>query len=266
MRRVGAVIILLVVGVLSGCVGTNDGTNGGGQPGETTGTPLPDVEGTITVFAAASLTEAFDALATRFEQLHPSAEVVLNYGGSSALAGQIGQGAPADVFASADERTMETVVDAGDVATPVIFTSNTLEIAVPSGNPAGVDDLADLTDPDLAIALCDPQVPCGATAQAIFEAAGLTAAADTLEPDVKAVLTKVELGEVDAGIVYVTDVLAAGDAVDGIPIPEALSVINLYPIGVVTLSPNKVGAQAWIDFVLSDDGQSTLAAAGFVAR
>jgi len=190
---------------------------------------------------------------------------VLSFGGSAALASQIRQGAPADVFAAADERVMEQVVDAGDVRTPVIFTSNSLEIAVPPGNPAGIDELADLTDPGIAVALCDPQVPCGALAHLLFETFELTPAPDTLEPDVKAVLTKVELGEVDAGLVYVTDVHAAGPAVEGVLIPEAQSLITLYPIGVLTDAPNPAAAQAWIDYVLSPLGQKALADHGFVA-
>jgi molybdate transport system substrate-binding protein len=257
------ILIAVALGVglaVTGC-SASDGPGGDEGPG----TPLPDVTGTITVFAAASLTETFELLATRFEELHPSAEVELNVAGSALLVTQIREGAPADVLATADEPTMEMAVDAGDAQTPVIFTSNTLEIAVPAGNPAGVDALSDLTDESLTVALCDPEVPCGAAAQVLFDTFELTPAPDTLEPDVKAVLTKIELGEADAGIVYVTDVHAAGDAVEGVPIPEAQSLINLYPISLVTDSKNPEGAQAWIDFVLSELGQQALADAGFVA-
>jgi molybdate transport system substrate-binding protein len=248
---------------LAGCTGASDGP---GEEDGGTGTPLPDVSGTITVFAAASLSETFELLATEFEQRHPSAEVVLNFGGSAGLAAQVIDGGPADVLATADEPTMEKAVDSGAATTPVIFTSNTLEIAVPAGNPAGVDQLADFADESLAIALCDPSVPCGSAAQVLFDTFGITPSPDTLEPDVKSVLTKVELGEVDAGLVYVTDVIAGGDAVEGVEVPEALSLVNLYPISVVTASQNPAGAQEWIDFVLSTDGQQVLADAGFVAR
>lgn len=223
------------------------------------------LHGTLTVFAAASLTETFDALAAEFEADHPDVEVVLSYGGSSALATQITEGAPADVFAAANESTMQAVVDAGDAGDPTIFTANTLELVVPAGNPAGVTGLADLADPSLAVALCDPAVPCGSAAQALFEAAGITPAPDTLEEDVKAVLTKVELGEADAGLVYVTDVVAAGGAVDGIAVPEAAEVINRYPIAVLTGAPNPDAALAWVSFVLSDKGQAVLFGAGFLA-
>jgi molybdate transport system substrate-binding protein len=249
------VVSLAVVGLmLTGCAA------------EAPQASAPDViEGTVTVLAAASLTETFDALAAEFEHAHPGVDIVLSYGGSSGLAAQITEGVPADVFASANESTMQTVVDAGDAADPEIFTTNTLEIAVPAGNPAGVTGLTDLADADLAIALCDPAVPCGSAAQTLFESAGITPAPDTLEEDVKAVLTKIELGEADAGLVYRTDVAAAGDTVEGIEVPEAADVINRYPIAVLSGAPNPVAAQAWVDFVLSDAGQDALAAAGFVA-
>ncbi|MCU1416064.1 MAG: putative substrate-binding transport protein [Schumannella sp.] len=221
--------------------------------------------GTVTVFAAASLTTTFDLLAAKFEKAHPGVDVVLDYGGSSGLATQILQGAPADVFAAASESSIAALTDSGDVAHPVIFTTNTLEIAVPPGNPAGIRGLADLADPSRTIALCDPAVPCGAAAETLMHQAGYQPAPDTLEQDVRSVLTKVELGEADAGLVYVTDVIAAGDDVDGVAIPEAGDVVSRYPIAALTHAPNPDAAKAWVDFVLSDVGQGVLAAAGFVA-
>jgi molybdate transport system substrate-binding protein len=245
---------------LAGCTASGDGG------GEGPGTEIPDpAAGTITVFAAASLTEVFGALETAFEEQHPSADVVLSFGGSGALATQIIEGAPADVFAAASGAPMSLVADAGDVGDSAVFTTNTLEIAVPVGNPAGVEGLADLADPDLTIALCDPSVPCGAAAETLMHLAGYQPSPDTLEQDVKAVLTKIELGEADAGLVYITDVIAAGDTVEGIEVPNAADVISEYPIAVVTGSPNSEGARAWVDFVLSEEGQAALAAAGFVA-
>jgi molybdate transport system substrate-binding protein len=258
------ILIAAVLGLtlaLAGCAAAD----GAGEGGDTGTPPAGTLAGTVTVFAAASLTGTFDALATEFEQQHPNVDVVLSYGGSSGLATQITEGAPADVFAAANESTMSTVTDAGDATDPTIFTTNTLELVVPAGNPAGITGLADLANADLAIALCDPAVPCGSAAQQLLDSAGVTASPDTLEEDVKAVLTKVELGEADAGLVYVTDVQSAGDKVEGIEVPEAQDVINRYPIAVLADAPNPDAAQAWVDFILSDDGQSALADAGFVA-
>ncbi len=257
--------ILMAVGVaatvaLAGCTATD------GPGANDLGTEIPDpVIGTITVFAASSLTEVFGVLETEFEQLHPSADVVLSFGGSGALATQITEGAPADVFAAASGSPMTIVTDAGDAGEATIFTTNTLQIAVPPGNPAGIEGLADFADPAFTIAICDPSVPCGAAAQTLMESAGLVAAPDTLEEDVKAVLTKIELGEADAGLVYVTDVVAAGDRVEGIVVPGAADIVSRYPIAVITGAPNPGGGQAWLDFVLSEAGQEALAAAGFVA-
>ncbi len=257
-RRIPHAAVALSI-ALAGCSATDGG-------GEEAGTEIPDpVSGTVTVFAAASLTEVFGALETAFEQQHPSAEVVLSFGGSGALAAQIIEGAPADVFAAASGAPMDTVTEAGDASDPTVFTTNTLEIAVPPGNPAGITGLAGLANPDLTIVLCDPSVPCGAAAETLMHQAGYQPAPDSLEEDVKAVLTKIELGEADAGLVYVTDVVAAGDKVEGIEVPEAADVINTYPIAVIAAAPNPVGAQAWVDFVLSEQGQALLAAAGFVA-
>lgn len=259
MNRILLSAVALTI-ALAGCSASD------GPEGEGPGTEIPDpVAGTITVFAAASLTEVFGELETAFEQQHPNADVVLSFGGSGALATQIIEGAPADVFAAASGAPMTTVTDAGDASDPTVFTTNTLEIAVPVGNPAGITGLADIANPDLTIVLCDPSVPCGAAAETLLQAAGLTGAPDSLEEDVKAVLTKIELGEADAGLVYVTDVVAAGDRVEGIEVPEAADVINKYPIAVITGAPNPEGAQAWVDFVLSEEGQAALAAAGFVA-
>ena len=222
--------------------------------------PPTEQHATVTVFAAASLTEAFGELATEFEQQNPDVEIVFSFGGSSTLATQIVEGAPADVFAAASPATMATVVDAGlATADPVTFATNVLEIAVPTGNPGDVTGLADFANPDLLIAVCAVEVPCGVAADKAFTAAGITPSIDTYEQDVKAVLSKVELGEVDAGLVYVTDVLANGE-VDGIPLDEVSPVE--YPIAAITDSE---AAAAFMAFVLSARGQAILAAAGFGA-
>ncbi|GLI26313.1 molybdate-binding protein [Agromyces rhizosphaerae] len=248
-----ASVALLTVGALGGCSGS-----GALTPGD-----LPAA--TITVFAAASLTESFEALAAEFEAAHPGVEVALSFGGSATLASQILEGAPADVFASADEATMRRVVDGGATAAdPQIFATNALTLAVPAGNPGGVTGLADLADPGLAIALCAPEVPCGATAVSVLDAAGVTAAPDTLEQDVKAVLTRLVLGEADAGLVYRTDVIAAGDAVEQIEAEGTDAAVNAYPIAPVGAAETAT-AREFIAFVRSDAGQGVLADAGFGA-
>ncbi|HEY3261707.1 MAG TPA: molybdate ABC transporter substrate-binding protein [Pseudonocardiaceae bacterium] len=224
----------------------------------------PAISGDVVVFAAASLTESFTRIGKDFEAAHPGVKVTFNFAGSSALAQQINQGAPADVFASASPVNMKQVGDAGGVAgQAVTFARNRLEIAVPSGNPAKITGLADLGRAENKIALCAEQVPCGAAAKKVFEAAGVTAAPDTLEQDVKAVLTKVRLGEVDAALVYQTDVQAAGGEVQGIEFPEADEAINDYPIAALAKARNAAPARAFVDYVLSDRGRAVLTAAGF---
>jgi molybdate transport system substrate-binding protein len=232
----------------------------------TTTSESPAITGEVNVFAAASLTESFTRIGKDFEKAHPGVKVTFNFAGSSALATQINQGAPADVFASAAPKNMKDVTDTGAITDkPVTFVTNTLEIAVPAGNPAKITGLADFAEQDLKIALCAEQVPCGAAAKTVFQAAGITAAPDTLEQDVKAVLTKVQLGEVDAALVYKTDVKAAGDKVEGIEFPESGKAVNEYPIAACAKAPNADGAKAFVDYVLSDKGEDVLTRAGFGA-
>lgn len=240
-------LVVVAAGVLLLLAGCAAPAQRGDEPG-----------GTITVFAAASLTESFERIAGDFEDAHPNIDVVLSFGGSAGLATQIVQGAPADVFATASPATMATVLDADLADGAVDFATNSLEIAVPVGNPGGIVGIADFANPTLTLAICAVEVPCGAAAQEVFAAAGITAAPDTLEQDVKSVLTKVELAEVDAGLVYRTDVLAAGAAVAGIQFAEAQAAPNRYPI--VALS--ELGA-AFVAWVVSDAGQAVLQEAGF---
>lgn len=216
-----------------------------------------DADAPVTVLAAASLTETLDELAVRFD-----GDLVISYGGSSALAEQIVSGAPADLFFSANESTMQTVVDAGLAVDPEVLVTNVLAIAVPTGNPGGVTGLADLANPELTIALCDPSVPCGSAAARLFELAGITPAPDTLEEDVKAALTKVALGEVDAALVYVTDIRSA-TGVEGIAIPEAARATNRYPVALLTEGRNPDGARAFLEFLRSDEAREVFADAGF---
>ena len=265
MRRMARVVtagtlVFATASMLTGCA------SGGGPAASSSATTDADAAPTtITVFAAASLTEAFDTLAAQFEAEHPNADVVLSYGGSAALAQQVLEGAPVDVFASAAESPMRTVGHAGLAVDPVVFATNTLELAVPVGNPAGVVGLDDLADPDLRIALCDPSVPCGAASEKLLAQEGVTAAPDTLESDVKAVLTKVSLGEVDAALVYRTDVQSAGDEVEGIEVPGAASVVNRYPIASLAEAADAETAADFVAFVTGAAGRQVLAEAGFGA-
>ncbi|MEU7138033.1 molybdate ABC transporter substrate-binding protein [Nocardia sp. NPDC046473] len=224
------------------------------------------VGGTVTVFAAASLTETFTELGKQFEAAHPGVKVVYSFGASSALAEQINQGAPADVFASAAPKNMQQVQDKGEVTgAPFTFVRNRLEIAVPKGNPGHITGLADFGKTEPKIALCAEQVPCGAAAKTVFDVAGVNPQPDTREADVKAVLTKVKLGEVDAALVYRTDVLSAGAQVEGIDFPEASKAINDYPVAPLAHAPNSAAAAAFVDFVKSDQAKTVFTKAGFDA-
>ncbi|WP_395293538.1 molybdate ABC transporter substrate-binding protein [Kitasatospora hibisci] len=227
---------------------------------------VPKASGTITVFAAASLRESFTELGRKFEAANPGARVTFNFGGSSGLATSINSGAPADVFAAASPATMKTVGDAGGTAgTPKTFVRNTLTIAVPKGNPQHVAGLRDLSAPGVKVALCAKEVPCGAAAQAALKAAGVELTPVTLEQDVKGALTKVELGEVDASLVYRTDVRADAAKIDGVDFPEAAEAVNDYPIAALAKAPNKPGAAAFVAYVGSAEAQQVLTAAGFQA-
>jgi molybdate transport system substrate-binding protein len=221
---------------------------------------------TLRVFAAASLTETFTTLGKQFEKDHPDTKVEFNFGPSSGLAEQITGGAPADVFASASPGNMDTLVQSGDASDPKDFAKNSGEVAVPPDNPAGIAAVGDLVGQGVKVAVCQPQVPCGKLADAIFlDKLGLDLKPATEEVDVKSVLTKVELGEVDAGVVYVTDVKAAGDKVTGVPIPGDLNASTSYPIAALRQAPNPDAAAAFVAYVLSADGQAVLRAGGFAA-
>jgi molybdate transport system substrate-binding protein len=220
----------------------------------------------VTVFAAASLTDAFSELGAAYSSTNPDAMVTFSFAASSELAAQIGEGAPADVFASADLATMSALSDAGLTAgEPVVFTTNRLQIAVEPGNPKGTTGLADLADDELVVVACAPIVPCGRYTQRILHDAGVAVEPTSLEESARAVVSKVALGEADAGIAYATDVIAAGDAADGVEIPADVNVVAEYPIAVTTEAADPEAAQAFVDFVLSDAGQAILESHGFVA-
>ena len=256
---------VLVVGAaiaLAGCGGTTPSVSAGSAAATASTTALT---GTVNVFAAASLQESFTTLEKQFEAAHPGVTVTPNFGASSALAQQINQGAPADVFASASQTTMDQVVQAGGASSSTAFARNVMEIAVLPANPAAIAGLADLATPGVKVALCQPQVPCGSAAAKVFANAKITVTPVSQEADVKAVLTKVQLGEVDAGVVYVTDVKAAGDKVKGIEIAGDVNASTSYPIAALTAAPNPAAAAAFVAYVMSAEGKAVLTAGGFAA-
>lgn len=221
------------------------------------------VTGSIRVLAAASLTGAFDELAHRFSEQNPEAKVDVSFGASSSLVEQIHQGAPADVLATADTTTMDTALAAGDVTRPVTFTCNRMTILVPTHNPAHITSLASLTRHDVRFVLCAAPVPCGRLGREVLQRAGVHAQPVGSEKDVKSVVAKVAQGEVDAGIVYVTDAEAAEGSTDSVPIPSSDNVETSYPIAVTTGADNPTAARAFGQFVRSPEGQRVLHANGF---
>jgi molybdate transport system substrate-binding protein len=243
-----------VVLVVAGC------SSGGGSG---IGPSSPAVAGSITVYAAASLTEAFTSIGKQFEAAHPGAKITFNFDASSTLATQIEQGAPADVFASAAPGNMTTVVQAGAAAAPTVFASNRAQIATPRRNPAHIAGVADLARSGVKVALCDAVVPCGVVAAAVLAKAGVSVKPVSREANVKSALAKVQLGEVDAAIVYVTDVHAAGAKVTGVPIAAALNAATAYPIAPLTHAKNSRLAKAFVSYVLSPASRAVLTADGF---
>jgi molybdate transport system substrate-binding protein len=253
MKRLVAVLATLLAASLGAC---SDGA-------------LDDVDGkpraeTLTVFAAASLKGAFTEIGTAFEQANPGITVRFNFAGSADLVAQLQQGAPADVLASADTTTMDIAVTGNLVdGAKRDFAQNTLEIVTPPDNPAHVDSLADLADPDVKVVVCADAVPCGAAAQGVERASGVDIEPVSEEQSVTDVLGKVVSGEADAGLVYVTDVAAAGDTVHGVPFAESSEVVNTYPIATLKASDHPDTAAMFTDFVTGTEGQAILAAAGF---
>jgi molybdate transport system substrate-binding protein len=233
-----------------------------GSPGPVSSSPA--APSPVTVSAAASLTAAFQSLGSAVGQVNPPLLAEYNFAGSPTLVAQIQQGAPVDVFASADQPNMQKLVDGGLViGSPRVFATNRLQIVVAAGNPKGITGLADLVRPGLVVVLCGPAVPCGRYATQALQKAGVRVVPASQETDVKAVVGKVALGEADAGIVYVTDVKAGGAKVQGIAIPGNQNVVATYPIAVVKAASHGRAAQAFVDFVLSPQGQRILASFGF---
>ena len=250
-RRWPALLAATALLVLSACTGAG-----------ATGAPAPEA-GEVVVFAAASLSDAFEQVAAEVEAEHPDLDVVVNVAGSQRLAAQILSGAPADVFAAADEVQMARIVEAGLVSgTPTVFASNRLALAVEPGNPRGVRDLADLSRPDLTVVLADPAVPAGRYAAAALDDAGVAVAPASFENDVRAVLSKVALGEADAGLVYRSDIVAADGDVEEVALGAAAP-RAAYPVAILADAPNPDGAAAVVAALTSSRGRRALAAAGF---
>jgi molybdate transport system substrate-binding protein len=251
-------VLCVVAAFLAAC-----GSSGGTASTPPSATPLT---GTISVFAAASLTDSFNALGTSFQRENPGVTVKFNFAGTPTLVTQIEQGAPADVFASADTTNMDKLKGDGfTTGTPQVFARNKLEIVVAPGNPKGIAGLADLAKPGVIYITEGPTVPAGKYALQALKMAGVTVTPKSLETDVKSVVSKIELGEADAGIVYITDVTAAGSKAQGVPIPDAVNVIATYPIVAVKASTNSTVSNAFIAYVLSAAGQSKLQSFGFLS-
>ena len=230
-----------------------------------TSTQPAQPSGAVTVSAAASLTDVFPVIAAAFMKKYPAVTVRFNFGGSPALVEQLLSGAPIDVLATASEPTMWKAVNARRATAPLLFAKNTMVIATPRSNPAGIRSLADLGRPGVLVATCAVAVPCGAATRDLLAKNGVTVRPVTQELDVRAVLGKVMADEVDAGIVYVTDVRAAGSRVSSVQVPASSNVMTTYPIATVIGGPNPVAAQAFVNYVrFTPSAQGILRAYGFI--
>ena len=263
MRRFALAAVTLAAIAVAGCSSSSSSTPAASSSSTPAASSSAAQTGAITVFAASSLKDTFTQLGQQFEAAHPGDTVKFSFGASSALAEQINSGAPADVFASAATKNMDQVVTTGNASNPQNFAQNVMEVAVPPNNPAKVTSVNDLAKSSVKVALCQPQVPCGVVAAEVFKNAKITVKPVTQQPDVKSVLTQVELGNVDAGVVYVTDVQAAGSKVKGVTIPANVNATTTYPIAALTHSKEQSIAAAFVAYVLSPPGEQVLKAAGF---
>ncbi len=250
-RTAGLATLLLLVPPLAACGSDDDGGGSGDSGGDAK---------ELTVLAASSLTEVYEDMADDFEADN-DAEVTFSFGSSTDLAEQAADGAPGDVLATADETSMSVAEDAGVTGDVETFATNVLVIVTPPDNPAGIESLADLDGSTWV--RCADDVPCGRVALAVLETNGITADPASLEEDVKSTLDKVVSGEADAALVYATDAVAAGDAVATIPIPGAEEQLTSYFTATLQQADDADLAQAWVDYVLSDEGQAALTEAGF---
>ncbi len=223
------------------------------------------IPGDLTVFAAASLAEAFTDAQAMLEDDNPGLELTFSFAGSGALVTQVQEGAPADIIATADRASMQKLVDIGVVGEPVVFARNRLAILVAPGNPHGIEGLADLADPELKVVLADESVPAGKYAAEALGKSGVEVSPVSKELDVRSTAAKVTSGEADAAIVYATDVTAAGDKGDGVEIPDEHNVVAEHPVAIVQSTGNIPGAEAYIEDLVSGEGQKALRTRGFLA-
>ena len=255
VRRIAAAAALLLV--VSGCGSSDEASS----PSSTSST---DGGGKLIVFAAASLKKSFTEIGENFKTDNPGTDIEFSFAGSSDLVTQLTQGAPADVFASADTKNMDKAAQAELLAgDPVNFASNTLTIVAAPGNPKKIASFRDLTQPGLSVVVCAPQVPCGSATEKVEQATGVQLNPVSEESQVTDVLNKVTTGQADAGVVYVTDAQGAGDKVTAVPFPESADAVNTYPIAVLEQSKNPELAQKFVDAVNDEAGQKVLNAAGF---
>lgn len=278
LRAAAGAVAAVCLTVLAGCgsSGSSSGTTAGSSPSaspspsEASGpagseaSAAPVAPGALTVFAAASLRATFTEIGEIFQQQNPGSTVTFNFAGSSDLVTQITAGAPADVFASADENNMNKAVTAEVLeGEPVNFASNILTIVTQPGNPKGITGFADLAKTDLQVVICAPQVPCGSATKQVEANTGVTLTPVSEESSVTDVLNKVQTGQADAGLVYVTDAKNAGDKVTEVPFAEAAAVVNVYPIAALTAATQPELATTFVELVTGPDGQQVLKEAGF---
>ncbi|MCV7226535.1 molybdate ABC transporter substrate-binding protein [Mycolicibacterium komossense] len=266
MRRSRAIALAgaagLALALMAGCGSSGQSSSSGTSVVGTSASS--DSGGKLMVFAAASLKGTFTDISKQFATDNPGTSVEFNFAGSADLVTQLTQGAPADVFASADTKNMDKAAAANLLAgDPVNFAANTLTIAVAPGNPKHIASFNDLTKPDTTVVVCAPQVPCGSATQKVEDATGVKLAAVSEESSVTDVLNKVTTGQADAGLVYVTDAISAGDKVTSVPFPESSGAVNIYPIAALKQSTNAALAKKFIDYVTSEAGQKVLSQAGF---
>ncbi|QRP46763.1 molybdate ABC transporter substrate-binding protein [Amycolatopsis sp. FDAARGOS 1241] len=264
MKKLAIASAVAAVAVFAGACGSGDQASTNSGSGSASAPAPASATGTLTVFAAASLTESFNELGKQFEAAHPGVTVKFDYEGSSALVQKLDNGAKADVFASADQANMDKAVQGGVIdGQPTVFATNKLTIAVAKGNPKGIKAFSDLTKSGLSVVVCAQQVPCGLATKNVEQNTGVTLKPASEETDVKQVLAKVQSGDADAGLVYVTDATSAADKVDKVDFPESSGAINSYPIAVVKDAPQPALAKEFTDFVNGPQGKTELTKIGF---